>query len=62
MSTALSPIILNLKQSNKKTAIRMVANKVAASLSDPRPAIPHDEVMAEMENLIAQLAATNRSE
>ncbi|MCM4864055.1 antitoxin, partial [Escherichia coli] len=30
--------------------------------SDPRPAIPHDEVMAEMENLIAQLAATNRSE
>ncbi|ENC5073815.1 antitoxin, partial [Escherichia coli] len=23
---------------------------------------PHDEVMAEMENLIAQLAATNRSE
>ncbi|HAL6090089.1 TPA: antitoxin, partial [Escherichia coli] len=26
------------------------------------PSIPHDEVMAEMENLIAQIAVTNRSE
>ncbi|ENM6950464.1 antitoxin, partial [Escherichia coli] len=24
--------------------------------------IPHDEVMAEMENLIAQIAVTNKSE
>ncbi|CAD6110396.1 Uncharacterised protein [Escherichia coli] len=35
--------------------------KVAASLADPHPAIPHDEVMAEMENLITQIAATSGS-
>ncbi|EPV4597850.1 antitoxin, partial [Shigella sonnei] len=29
----------------------------------PRPAIPHDEVMAEMEQIIAQIAAaTHRGE
>ena len=31
--------------------------KVAASLADPRPAIPHDEVMAEMDALIDEIAA-----
>lgn len=36
--------------------------KVTSSLADTRPAIPHDEVMAEMENLIAQIAVTNKSE
>lgn len=30
--------------------------KVAASLADPRPAIPHDEVMAEMDALIDAIA------
>ena len=28
--------------------------KVAKSLADPRPAIPHDEVMAKMDALIAR--------
>ena len=28
--------------------------KVAKSLADPRPAIPHDEVMAKMDTLIAR--------
>ena len=31
--------------------------KVAASLADPRPTIPHDEVMAEMDALIDEIAA-----
>lgn len=34
--------------------------KVAASLADPRPALPHDEVMAEMDALI-DAAAEQRS-
>lgn len=28
--------------------------KVQASLDDPRPSIPHDEVMAEMDAIIAE--------
>jgi len=31
--------------------------KVQASLDDPRPGIPHDEVMKEMRELIAKHAA-----
>ena len=63
MSTALSPIISEFETVEQENSYNeWLRTIVAASLSDPRPAIPHDEVMAEMENLIAQLAATNRSE
>ncbi|ANP06955.1 antitoxin [Escherichia coli] len=63
MSTALSPIISEFETVEQENSYNeWLRAKVAASLADPRPAIPHDEVMAEMENLIAQLAATNRSE
>ena len=31
--------------------------KVAASLADPRPMIPHDQVMAELDAIIAEEAA-----
>ncbi|EGG0485608.1 antitoxin [Escherichia coli] len=63
MSTALSPIISEFETVEQENSYnKWLRAKVAASLADPRPAIPHDEVMAEMENLIAQLAATNRSE
>lgn len=34
--------------------------KVAASLLDPRPAVPHDEVMAEMDAMIAAASASVR--
>ncbi len=33
--------------------------KVAASLADTRPALPHDAVMAEMDALIDRIAAEN---
>lgn len=63
MSTVLSPIISEFETIEQENSYNeWLRTKVAASLADPRPAIPHDEVMAEMENLIAQLAATNRSE
>lgn len=63
MSTALSPIISEFETVEQENSYNeWLRAKVAASLADPRPAIPHDEVMAEMENLIAQLAATAGSE
>ena len=33
--------------------------KVEAALADPRPRIPHDEVMAEMHQLLAQSRASD---
>lgn len=63
MSTVLSPIISEFETIEQENSYNeWLRTKAAASLADPRPAIPHDEVMAEMENLIAQIASTNRSE
>ncbi|EFA4864808.1 antitoxin [Escherichia coli] len=63
MSTALSPIVSEFETTEQENSYNeWLRAKVASSLADPRPAIPHDEVMAEMENLIAQIAVTNRSE
>ncbi|END6422071.1 antitoxin [Escherichia coli] len=63
MSTVLSPIISEFETIEQENSYNeWLRTKVAASLAAPRPAIPHDEVMAEMENLIAQIASTNRSE
>ncbi|EJK2943270.1 antitoxin [Escherichia coli] len=63
MSTVLSPIISEFETIEQENSYNeWLRTKVTASLADPRPAIPHDEVMAEMENLIAQIASTNRSE
>ncbi|EFI5570529.1 antitoxin [Escherichia coli] len=63
MSTALSPIISEFETIEQENSYNeWLHTKVAASLATPCPAIPHDEVMAEMENLIAQIASTNRSE
>ncbi|CAD6115694.1 antitoxin [Escherichia coli] len=62
MSTALSPIISEFETIEQENSYNeWLRAKVASSLADPRPAIPHDEVMAEMENLIAQIAATSGS-
>ncbi len=63
MSTALSPIVSEFETTEQENNYNeWLRAKVASSLADPRPSIPHDEVMAEMENLIAQIAVTNRSE
>ena len=63
MSTALSPIVSEFETTEQENSYNeWLRAKVASSLADPRPSSPHDEVMAEMENLIAQIAVTNRSE
>lgn len=54
----LSPIISEFDTDEQEASYdRWFRAKVAASLADPRPAIPHDEVMAEMDVLIEQIAA-----
>ena len=56
MSTALSPIVSEFETTEQENSYNeWLRAKVASSLADPRPSIPHDEVMAEMENLIAQI-------
>ncbi|HAW3343668.1 TPA: antitoxin [Escherichia coli] len=63
MGTALSPIVSEFETTEQENSYNeWLRTKVTSSLAGTRPAIPHDEVMAEMENLIAQIAVTNRSE
>ncbi|MCZ5770863.1 antitoxin [Escherichia coli] len=63
MGAALSPIVSEFETTEQENSYNeWLRAKVTSSLADTRPAIPHDEVMAEMENLIAQIAVTNRSE
>lgn len=58
-NTALSPLVSEFETTEQEASYtEWLRAKVAASLADPRPAIPHDEVMAEMDALIDQIAAT----
>ncbi|MCP4545359.1 MAG: antitoxin [bacterium] len=58
MSVALSPLVSEFETTEQEASYTAwLRAKVAASLADPRPAIPHDEVMAEMDALIARIAA-----
>lgn len=51
----LSPIVSEFETQEEADAYdRWFRAKVAASLADPRPPIPHDEVMAEMRRIIAE--------
>lgn len=58
MSVALSPLVSEFETIEQEASYTAwLQAKVAASLADPRPAIPHDEVMAEMDALIERIAA-----
>lgn len=49
-----SPIVSEFEsEEQEQSYLRWLKAKVEASRADPRPAIPHDEVMAEMWELIA---------
>lgn len=57
MSTALSPLVSEFETTEQEASYTAwLQAKVAASLADPRPAIPHDAVMAEMDALIDRIA------
>lgn len=58
MSPALSPLVSEFETTEQEASYTAwLRAKVVASLADTRPAIPHDEVMAEMDALIDQIAA-----
>lgn len=57
----LSPIVSEFETEEQAASYdRWFRRKVQESLDDPRPGIPHDQVMAEMEAIIAQAEAKRR--
>jgi len=61
MSTKLSPIISEFETEEAAASYDLwFRAKVAASLADSRPNIPHDQVMAEMRALIESKRAQRR--
>ena len=59
MNAILSPMVSEFETEEQATSyVAWVKAKVQASLDDPRPSIPHDQVIAEMEAII--LEAENR--
>ena len=53
MNAQFSPIISEFESEEQEASYTAwLKAKVKASLEDPRPSIPHDEVMAEMRELI----------
>ncbi len=55
MNSALPSIVSEFETSEQETSYTAwLRTKVASSLADKRPCIPHDEVMAEMEAIIAE--------
>jgi len=48
-----SPIVSEFETPEQEASyLEWLKRKVAASLADPRPPVPHDEVMAEMRAII----------
>lgn len=61
MSTLLSPIVSEFETEEQATRYDVwFRAKVQAALDDPRPGIPHDEVMAEMETIITEAESRMR--
>ena len=61
MSIPLDPIISEFEtQEQADSYQRWFRERVEASLADPRPGIPHDEVMAEMDALINDIEDQHR--
>lgn len=55
MNAILSPLVSEFETEEQATSyVAWVKTKVQASLDDPRPGIPHDQVMAEMEAIIVE--------
>lgn len=56
MSTALSPLVSEFETTEQEASYTAwLQAKVAASLADPRPAIPHDEVERRMAERFAKM-------
>lgn len=56
MSTVLSPFVSEFETTEQEASYAVwLRAKVAASLADPRPSIPHDEVERRMAERLAKL-------
>jgi hypothetical protein len=61
MTAILSPLVSEFEtEEQERSYVAWVKAKVQASLDDPRPSIPHDQVMAEMEEIIVQAESSHR--
>ena len=61
MNTVLSPLVSEFETEEQEASyIAWLKAKVQASLDDPRPNIPHDQVMAEMDLIIAEAEKRHR--
>lgn len=61
MTTVLSPLVSEFEtQEQEASYVAWIKAKVQASLDDPRPTIPHDQVMAEMDLIIAEAEKRHR--
>jgi hypothetical protein len=55
MNAILSPVVSEFETEEQATSyVAWVKAKVQASLDDPRPGVPHDQVMAEMEAVLVE--------
>jgi len=53
MNTVLSPLVSEFETEEQEASyLTWLKAKVQASLDDPRPGIPHDQVMAEMRAML----------
>jgi hypothetical protein len=61
MNAILSPIVSEFETEEQATSYdRWFHAQVQASLDDPRPSTPHDQVMAEMDAIIAEAEKRRR--
>ncbi|CDO49501.1 hypothetical protein BM1374166_01855 [Bartonella tribocorum] len=61
MKTVLSPLISEFETVEEETDYTAwLREKVRVSLANPHPTISHDEVMAEMDNIIDQIEAEKK--
>lgn len=55
MSAALSPLVSEFETEEQEAShTAWLKARIQASLNDPRPNIPHDQVMAEMDAIITE--------
>ncbi|PRA30403.1 type II toxin-antitoxin system RelB family antitoxin [Pseudomonas poae] len=61
MSIPLSPIVSEFETEEQAASYdRWFRAKVQASIDDPRPSIPHDEAMAEVERMLEERRKARR--
>lgn len=62
MSIPLSPIVSEFETEEQAASYdRWFRAKVQASIDDPRPSIPHDEAMAEVERMLKERRKARRA-